>query len=348
MNDNLSNRYCEKLFYFFEVSVEGDCWLCCPAWLPYKIGNILTDDFDDIWNGEVAQKLRAQVFTGEWNYCNHNLCPLIQANALPLKDAIPREMQPIMNDMPRIVHLSEDQSCNLRCPSCRIEKILHAPGSPKYIKAQTINDKIYDIFFSKPTDFKFQLNMTGSGDPFASSIYRNFLKRIDGKLFPNLTINLLTNAVMFTPKTWKSLTHIHNQLGSCRVSLDAGTKHTYETVTRLGGNWDVLMSNCDFLNDRVPEYDKFQLDFDFVVQKSNYTEMVAYAELCLARFKNAKSIHFSKLNDWNTWSRTEYLEYAVWMPEHPDYNALVDLLDHEIFNDPKIYLGNLSNIRRRK
>ena len=52
LSNNLKNRYCPKLFTFIEVTRDGGCWLCCPAWLPKKIGNILTQSFDEIWNGD--------------------------------------------------------------------------------------------------------------------------------------------------------------------------------------------------------------------------------------------------------------------------------------------------------
>lgn len=363
LHDNkkdLTGRFCPKFFIFFEVSTDGRCWLCCPSWLPVSIGNILEQDFQDIWNGPEAQKLRRQVFDNKWDHCVHTLCPMIQSDILPKiedigKDEPPEHFHranilaknPIVESLPTVINLSEDRSCNLHCPSCRLEKILHAPGSPAYEKAKRINDRIYEVFFSEPTDRRFQLNVTGSGDPFASRIYREFLQKIDGSKFPNLYVNLFTNGVMFTPKMWHSIRHIHDQLGRCRISLDAGTKDTYENKTRLGGNWDLLLENCDFLNERSKEHERFELHFDFVVQQCNYQEMATYAKLILDRYDNAAVVHFNKLHDWNTWDREEYLSRAVWIPEHPEYHKLVEVLQDPVFDHPKVLLGNLSTLRNR-
>ena len=50
------------------------------------------------------------------------------------------------------------------------------------------------------------------------------LTELNGKDFPNLKVNLNTNGVMFTPKTWNNLHKIHNNLHNCRISIDARNK----------------------------------------------------------------------------------------------------------------------------
>lgn len=354
LSKHTKNKYCSKFFSFLEITDDGSCWLCCPAWLPHKIGNILLDDFNDIWNGKVAQEIRAQTFTGEWNKCIHSICPQIVQNKLPNIEDVDEdiflsslakksiiEKTTIVNDLPTIINFSEDRSCNLYCPSCRKEKIFYKKGTAEYNKRKKINDKIVEMFFNKPTDRYFEINVTGSGDPFASIIYREMLFNIDGTKFTNLKVNLNTNGVMFTEKNWDKLFKIHSNLHNCRISLDAGTKETYETETRLGGNWDVLMDNCKFLNERAKEFKNFKIHFDFVVQQSNYKEMKTYVEFILNNFDAASSIHFSKVIDWNTWSKEEYNKNAVWKQDHPEHKKFLKILEDDIFNNNKVWLGNL-------
>jgi len=47
--------------------------------------------------------------------------------------------------------------------------------------------------------------VTGSGDPFGSKLFREFLFNTNGKDFPNVLFNLQTNGVMFTPKYWDKM-----------------------------------------------------------------------------------------------------------------------------------------------
>ena len=351
LSNNLKNRYCPKLFTFFEVSWNGDCWLCCPAWLPNKIGNILTQSFDEIWNGDTAKELRNQVFTGNWNYCQHEVCPQIVQNQLPdLSEAVAnspvKKQQTHVETLPTIINFSEDESCNLQCPSCRLYKKMWKKGTPQYNSRKRINDNVQDIFFKTPTDRYFEINVTGSGDPFGSIIYREMLQSIDGRKFPNLKVNLNTNAVIFTPKNWHKIYKIHNNLQNCRISFDAGTKHTYETKTRIGGNWDILLENCRFLNERSKEFENFNLHFDFVVQYDNYHEMKDFVKLILDNFDNAHSIHFSKIIDWKTWSSDKYNSKAVWKETHPNHHDFLEHLADDILNHKLVFLGNLYQYRK--
>ena len=84
------------------------------------------------------------------------------------------------------------------------------------------------------------------------------------------------------------------------ISFDAGTKETYEQKTRLGGNWDVLLKNCDFLNTKQDYFPQFKIAYHFVVQASNYKEMITFSNMVLDRFSNAQGINFKLVADWGT------------------------------------------------
>tara|TARA_R110000851_G_scaffold333415_1_gene512846 strand:+ start:1549 stop:2610 length:1062 start_codon:yes stop_codon:yes gene_type:complete len=347
--------YCEKFYTFLEIDRDGGCWMCCPAWLPTRIGNIMTDKWDDIWNGKAAGAIRAQVYTGDWNLCRSDLCPKINSDSLPylsdldnsdlsnsIKEAIHAQSTQI-TDLPTVINFSNDLSCTLQCPSCRVKKILHRKGTTQYSQQQKINDRIVELFLTTPTDRKFEIIVTGSGDPFASQIYREMLQNINGLDFPNLTVKLLTNGIMFTPKIWDTLSHIHPQLGNCRISFDAGTRATYEELNRVGGKWDLLLNNCTFLNEKTRQFPNFKLDLDFVVQENNYKEMGMFAELALSKWDNISSLHFSRLNDWQTWSQHDYQSRAVHLPHHPAHDQLLQQLKNPVLEHPKVFLGNMSN-----
>lgn len=351
-------KYCANLYTHLEIRADGSCWMCCPAWLPHQIGNVNEHEILHLWNGSTAHKLRNQIFTEQWEYCNSTVCPKIVTDSLPhistvdtdrlldknTKHAIKNHS--VVAGLPTVINFSEDESCNLRCPSCRTGKILYNRDSKEYKIRKQINDRIFELFFTEPTDRSFSINVTGSGDPFASVIYRSMLERIDGNMFPNLTVNLNTNGVMFTPKNWDKLYKIHDNLGNCRISLDAGTKYTYENVTRLGGTWDTLVENCKFLNERTKEYSKFNIHFDFVVQADNYKEMKQYIEFIKDNFDNATAISFSKIIDWKTWSVDKFESKCIWLETHPEHNEFLQLLKDPIFDSNKVYLNNLLPYRQ--
>jgi len=341
---DLKGKYCPKLYTWFEVDMHGKAWMCCPSWLPYSIGNVLTDSLEDMWNGPKAQELRNQIFTGDWKYCQHKFCPRITSDNLP--DIDENTPTSTVADLPKNINFSNDESCNLKCPSCRVGKILFTEG-PLYDRRKKINDKLYSMLFDVPTDRNFSIHVTGSGDPFASKIYREMLFKLDGALFPNLEVNLQCNGIMFTQKNWERIHKIHNNLRKCAISFDAGTKETYEQKTRLGGDWNLLLKNCKFLDNKVNEYPKFNIAYDFVVQADNYREMRRYIRTIEKNFPNAGSINFSLVTDWGTWEKSIYESKCIWKDTHPDHDKLLKVLQDNIFSNPKVRLGNLTPIWKK-
>lgn len=357
---DLKGRYCNKLFTWLEVDMHGRCWMCCPSWLPYNIGNILEDSIEDIWNGPKAQELRKQIFSGDWHYCQASFCPVIQSDNLPTIDDVldgrqsahDFEKQMLQNKtvtapvLPTYINFSNDESCNLKCPSCRTTKLLYTSGS-LYDKRKAINDKMIEAFLTTPTDRHFGIFVTGSGDPWASKIYRDMLYNLDGKDFPNLSISMQTNGVMYTPKLWDRIHRIHPNLRDCRISFDAATRDTYEGKTRLNGDWNLLLSNCEFLDSQQEKYSSFNIIYDFVVQYDNYKEMKQYIELVKERFPNHKQIAFSMVSDWGTWSPDVYNQKCIWKEDHPEHQEFLDVLKDPIFDSERVVLGNLTSMRKK-
>ena len=81
-----------------------------------------------------------------------------------------------------------DPSCNLSCPSCRATKIYITEG-PAYERKNIIQQKIINEIFGEPHTRYCKVNVTGSGDPFGSKIFRELLFSIDGSKYPNVHIS---------------------------------------------------------------------------------------------------------------------------------------------------------------
>ena len=62
-------------------------------------------------------------------------------------------------------------------------------------------------------------------------------------------------------------------------------KETYEGITRLRGNWDVLISNLKFLS-TLDSVDDIYLSF--VVSEKNYDEMFLFYQTMMDIFKDSK------------------------------------------------------------
>jgi MoaA/NifB/PqqE/SkfB family radical SAM enzyme len=351
-NPRLKDRFCDKPFNHFELLENGSVYLCCPSWLRWRAGNLHDQSAEAIWNSPVAQEVRRGILDGSFRHCNHELCPEIQAGTLPTRAEASRDPrlrdiiagnQTVVEGMPRFINFSNDKSCNLSCPSCRTQRIQFNDG-PGYDARKLLQDRLTTAFLTKPTDQGFTLSITGSGDPFASRVFREFLFALDGGRFPNMKVNLQTNGLLFTEKTWNKLHKIHGRIDAVLVSFDAATAPTY-AITRRGGDWAQLLENAVFLARLRRNREIGLLDLYFVVQHANFREMPGM--VALGKRFGADHVKFSKAVWWGTWSLSEMRRQRVWDPDHPDHAEFARVIADPIFDDPIVSLGNLAQVRSR-
>ena len=254
IDKNLQGRFCPQPFTQFDLYEDGKVYACCNAWLPTPIGNLNHAGVMDIWNSQTSHAIRQSILDGSFRYCDHKVCPAIQNGSLPTLESSadnPLFHNAIVNgqldqaEAPTFINLCNDASCNLYCPSCRPSRINH-PAGKQYEKRQHLQDLLEDELFSEPNGRHFTVSVTGSGDPFASAVFRKFLYELNGSDFPNLAISLQTNGVLLTERSWLRMKDIHSNIKSIIVSFDAGTESTY-SQTRRGGNWNLLLENTQRL-----------------------------------------------------------------------------------------------------
>ena len=320
--------------------------LCCYTWLPHYAGTVDKDNTPhDVFNSIKVEKIRESIHDGSFKYCDCKLCPHIQNGTLPDKKDIkgPRmkkivENRTISNLKPDFYNLCYDESCNLKCPSCRSDNISHIKGE-EYEQRLQIQKQIIKEIFDEPHNRNCTVNITGSGDPFGSKLFRELLFSIDGKKFPRVSINLQTNGVMFTPKYWDKMEKIHDNINAVIVSYDAATQHTYDQI-RKGGDWDILQKNMTFLSTLRQQNLINELRIDCVVQTRNYEEMPELVEL--GKKLKVDTVYFSRIVDWNTWNIYRFNREAVWREEHPQYKSFQQVLMDPILKDDIVDLGNLT------
>lgn len=314
------------------------------------MGNLQKSSLPELWNNPVMQRIRASIYDGSFRYCRHAVCPMILNDSLPT--LLEAELDPeigedvkarrtALSTPPLLLNLCNDKSCNLWCPSCRTVRINHHAGDD-YEFHQQLQDRLLKPYLSEPTDRAFTLSITGSGDPFASKVFRELLYGLDGSQFPNMRINLQTNGVLLTPRSWQRMERIHSNIEAIFISFDAGTEATYN-ITRRGGHWGHLLKNCARLGELRGLNEIRHLRFDFVVQSANFREMSTFVEL--SRSLGADRAYFSQMLDWGTWSRPEFIEQCPWLPKHPLHEEFMEVLRDPALDDAFVDLGNLSDYR---
>jgi sulfatase maturation enzyme AslB (radical SAM superfamily) len=343
----LQGRFCPNPFRKLELEENGTAFTCCSAWLPTPMGNLKHKSLNELWNGHTMQKIRESIYDGSFRYCRHDRCPRIQNDSLPSLEEAEQEADiglavknrsVVLDSPPLLLNLCNDRSCNLYCPSCRTERINFHAG-PEYQSRLDLQKRLLKPYLNGPREQPFTLSVTGSGDPFASKVFREQLFALDGRKYPNMRINLQTNGVLLTPKTWRRMHAIHENIEAVFLSIDAATESTYN-ITRRGGHWDTLMENCIRLGEFRANGQLKYLRFDFVAQQANYTEMPAFVEL--SRTMGADGAYFSRLLDWGTWPHKEFLQQCVWETNHPLYEDFMRVLDDPCLHDSFVDPGNLN------
>lgn len=352
--NNLNKKVCFRPWEFLEIHDDGGLKIynCCPNWVNGNhIGKIEYDtNFESVWNGDASQEFRKSILDGSYRYCNKIECPMIQNGSLLNKEDILNgehgdyykkilENNIVIADNANFINLCYDVSCNLKCPSCR----------PTF---WFLNEKINPIDYNLKLQFQKKLleylykcnkpitiNITGSGDPFASKLFWEFLTSIDGKLNDNIEITLQTNGVLFTEENWKKLEKLHGNVIKTVISLDAGTEPTYN-YTRKGGDWKKLMRNLEYISSLYGEEKLKYVRLDFVVQNKNYKEIPLFVDI-------AKKYNFycylSRIVNWHrgTYTDEQFKEHNIFDVSHQNHQDFINVINQK-FNYEKLDYGNLT------
>jgi len=345
--------FCSQPFTRFEVlgggGHRGDVFFCCQSWIKTSIGNMRKRSIQEIWNGKEAREVRRSILDGSFSYCRADVCPYLQRIDGPVQrvadvrdeqllEVIKRD-QTRLSFGPRDVICSFDQSCNLSCPSCRPRIIMETAHGAAILDIQKRleNEALRDARL---------LYITGSGDPFGSPLFREWLQTMDTSKMPHLErIHLHTNGLLWTVRSWQAIPEKTRMfIRGATLSIDAATAETY-AVNRRGGDFDTLLERLAFISELRRSGPLSYLEMHMTVQANNYQEMPMFVRL--GRAHNCDRVSFHQLLDWGSFSPEEYAARAIQFESHPEHAALLEMLHDKRLDDPIVYLSNLTQLKHR-
>jgi len=339
----LKGRVCKVPFQRFEV-LEAGTYLCCPGWLSTPVGNCFAQPWEDVWNSPNAEAIRASMHDGSYRFCKKMTCPMIQSGTIPHAEAlaaesddwkeIVRTKKTKMDKGPANVSLVYDRSCNLRCPSCRTSGYMADSETRDRIEEMQEKNIIPMLRHAK------MMFVTGSGDPFASRNFRSLMMRLGPEDYPDLRFLILTNGMLLTRKEWEKFPNLHGRIKRLRISIDAATKETHETL-RLGAKWSVMLENMEFFGELKQKGLVEEFSLAFIVQQENYKEMGSACELAE---RLGAEIWFTRLANWGTFTKEEYLRKAVFLSSHPEYPQFLEAMQDPRLLGKHVGLGNLAQL----
>lgn len=289
------------------IDKRGSCYACeCQSWLPHSIGNLQVSTLEQILSSDLREHFKSSVADGSFRYCNNKRCSHILQGYIP-----PRDTRYI-----RHLRLAIDDSCNLRCPSCRNKMIFHKEGSA-YNLGIRLADKINTWLHN--TKHPIQVHIGSDGDPFASHVYRHFMAHTPRQ--DNIRYSMLTNGLMFK-EFHSKVPHVISNLDELGISIDGASKATYEKL-RLGGKWDKVNENLRCIADLRKRHG-FRLILHFVVQKDNYHEMEQIVDL--GERYGADRVWLNRIEDWN--AMPDFASQDIW--ETQEYKQHLDKIKQRI------------------
>ena len=344
MNE-LKDKFCIEPWSFFTIG-DGYSAQCC--YLAKQLKEVENDDINDVWNSEDAKEVRRSILDGSFRYCKKDLCPKIQGNTLPNRIYLDEDFQNVIKnniidctEIPSYIHLCNDDTCNFQCPSCRDELRIRSYSKKEFETKLSFLNKIVERI--KNTNKEVSINMSGSGEPFASKLFRTFLLNLDGTKIPNLRIGLQTNGSLLTPLMWDKIEKIHRNLIHILMSFDAITKETYEII-RKGGKWNTLQRNFkNILKKREEENLNFYFELSFIVQQRNYKEIPDFIKFCI---DNNVTPGLYLIYKW--YDDDSFFDNAIIYDErHPEYNDFIKTINNPELDKYNINWGNLTQFRNK-
>ena len=210
---------CPRPFDTVLIDKQGSCYICeCTSWLPQSVGNLNKQSLSTILNSQTAKILQDSILDGSYRYCNNKQCSFL-LDQRPVGWTKTQPVAQIKN-----IRLAIDNSCNLRCPSCRKELIFKKAGKEferRIALADGVNEWLSTV------DHPVKVHIGSDGDPFASRVYQHFMTSAPIK--SNIKYSLLTNGLLFKDFSSNVVQVIEN-LSELGVSIDGASKKTYENL----------------------------------------------------------------------------------------------------------------------
>ena len=292
---DITNR-CNITHYTVTIDNQGNCFLChCDGWLPISVGHIM--DFnclEDVWQNDISRTIQKDIDDKKFTWCSVDVCGIRNS-------WVWREFY--------FVSINTDESCNLRCPSCRIELIRKDKG-PEYEKKITWTMHIIQLL--EKFEKRCHVVMSGNGDPLASRVYRAFV--LNMKPMQNITFQFKTNGLLMRKLLPKS--PILSQITEYSISVDAGDCDTYEKV-RLGGSWEQLIDNLNWVKETAQRYSA-SVHLNFCFQNSNYNSVSSFADVCKQYGFDGQ---IRRVEDWGTFK--DFQKENVLNSNHPNHKLAV-------------------------
>lgn len=258
------------------IMASGDVHTCqCPSWLAsmsYSIGNINEQSYKELWNGTKIRQYREAFLEGNHKkFCRVHICPYLngatvqESPSIRVLNAINNRKTELDFAPSKLVYDISD-GCNLRCTICREDV--------KVVNRKAVQDAVNNIKQIASSGDLQSITTSGAGEIF---LFDEFVDLLRSDFFSSrgITINLITNLTVFTPKIWEEIRHNTITLS---ISVDGATKETYESIRR-GSKWENVFKKLLYISDALGKGEIKTVNLACVITSGNAHEVDKIIEL---------------------------------------------------------------------
>lgn len=328
--------YCLSPFVSIAIDINGEVSLCgCHEWQPSTIGNIFDHSLSTLLSSEAAQRIRASISNGSYQYCNERTCGIINNGQLNQRSSLPPDVVPLISHSdqwipPREIVLAGDLTCNLSCPSCRTGVIRLQDQQRQ--QQQNLGRVLAQNLFDQPHSGPVNLTVSTSGEIFASAFLLDFVAAIDTQQFPGIGLKLQTNGLL-APRNWHRLGDCASKVRQVTVTFDAARADTYHRLRR-GGAWQNLVRSLEFLQQQQ-QHRGLRLHTRMVVQQANWREIEEFYDFSCKY--NADRVEYVRITDWGTYGQ-DFVNQDVFDPRHSEHEQAQAQLA-KVTGQSRVWLG---------
>lgn len=323
-------RVCGRAVNFVQViNAEGDIRVC--GWNRNNIiGNLIEQDFDEILHSKEAERIRRELGAGDYSNCDVDDCPYLSNHNM--KDIL-IDIEDIP-DYPTELHLAYEGICNYSCTCC--SSCQHMEDTRKYDygkEYELLEQKLKNIL---PHVKK--LGANGRGELFASKRILKLLREWK-PLAPvdEIEVILETNGSMFDEKHWKEIENLGQYHLSVAITIMSFNEDIYQHLSGTKLPISKLESNLRYVKKLHDEGIINHLELATVLQEENFREMPEFTKRCIEEY-GADIVRIRPIFPGGIYDYNIQWFMDVRNPEHPYYSQYVKIMEHPVFQHPKVLL----------
>lgn len=334
------NLTCDTMLNTYEIESTGEVACCCTTFVNERIGNLVRQDFKEIWRSIYHKILCLSVANKTYTFCKKDMCPVLMEKKRHLYEENYSKFEPYKNieASPKVMLISIDGGCNLYCESCR-NGLTFLAGKEKE-DANLMVDKLLRDDNLRNAEF---IVMAGNGEVFLNKTYERLWS--DEKTKHVKRFRLLSNGTLFTPLRWEKFSEGRTSEVVVTFSIDAATEETYSQIRR-GGNFKQLLKNLEFAAELRKRGELHYFQISFVVQRKNYKEMPLFVEL--GKKLGVDKVFFTRILNWGTYSKDEFEEISMTQNDGSAKTELQEILSMPIMQEKIVDLGTINSKSNEK